>query len=193
MAEIKKHALLLSLLALLIVLKFVVVPIFDWQDQLILNIESQQKQATRMTKVLTDDDDQNTNRQALATELEKIERLFFSYRSDAAFKLEQQQAFEQLLEKHQLRSSNIGWQAETELQGAALKRYQMKIKFSGLFVDAVAMFIELESTLPWSEIEDFNISTRGTQKDNLGSIRSGNLTINLFMHNSPPILDREEG
>ena len=193
MTDIKKHALLLSILALLAVLNFIVVPILDWQNKLIFQISSQQKQVARIRKVLKADDGQSSNRQTLATELEKIEPLFFSYATDSAFKLERQQAFEQLLERHQLTLSTLGWQAMTELQSIALKRYQVKIKFSGQFVDAVAMFIELESGLPWLKIEDFNISSRGTQKEQLGSISSGNLTVNLYMYIRPSMLDNVEG
>jgi hypothetical protein len=193
MTDIKKHALLLSILALLAVLNFIVVPILDWQDKLIVQISSQQKQVVRIEKVLTEDNEQSVNRNMLIKHLENITRLFFPYASDSAFKLERQQAFESLLTKHQLKSANIGWQAVTELQGPILKRYQVKIKFDGKLVDVVAMFIELESLLPWSEIEDFNISTRGTQKEDLGYITNGNMTINLYMHNAPPVPDNEEG
>jgi hypothetical protein len=43
MADLKKHALLLSLMAMLLVAKFIVVPIFAWQQQVVSDIASKQK------------------------------------------------------------------------------------------------------------------------------------------------------
>jgi len=192
MAELKKHALLLSLLAILIISKFIIVPIFIWQQQLIIENSSQEKKLAKITRVLTKEGQVNVVNLKLTNELERIERLFFPYQSESAFKLSQQQAFEKLLEKHQLRSSNIGWQTATEYTEQALIRYQVNIRFSGQFVDVVAMYTELESLSPWLEIDNFNISTKSGKNGVIGNIKGGRVTVNLYMHNTPSTSDTPE-
>jgi len=192
MAELRKHALLISLLVILLISKFIVVPIFEWQEQLIIENNSQEKRLAKITRVLTKDGQVNAVNQKLINELEKAERLFFSYQSESAFKLSQQQVFEKLLEKHQLRSSNIGWQTATEYTELALTRYQVNIRFSGQFVDVVAMYTELESSTPWLEIDNFNISTRSGKDGVIGNIKGGRVTVNLYMHNAPSTSDTPE-
>ncbi|WDE13270.1 hypothetical protein [Thalassomonas haliotis] len=185
MTELRKHAFLIAVLLLLVVIKFILLPIFQWQEQLSIENNRLEKKAAKISKVLTDDGRVAEVRQQLVRQLKLGESLLFSYQEEAAFKLTQQQVFERLLEKHALKASNIGWQTGSALENVGLVKYQVKIKFDGKFVDVIAMFAELESSTPWLQIHDFNITSKGQKADDLGYIRGGRVTINLFMNQSP--------
>lgn len=185
MNELKKYKLLLSLLTILVFAKFIIVPIFLWQEQLVHENRSKEKKLIKITNVLTTTDKVDTFNQTLANLLAQAEKLFFPHQSDSDFKLNQQQMLEGLFNKYNLRTNNFGWQTSTELKKEGLKRYQVNIRFDGNFVDIIAMYTNLESLTPWLEIDNFNISTKGQQKNALGYIKGGRVTVNLYMQNIP--------
>ncbi|MDT0602811.1 GspMb/PilO family protein [Thalassotalea castellviae] len=182
MTELKQHTGLLILLALLFALKFIVVPIFDWQDNQLLNIVNQEKKLAKVSHVLAKEglfDDKN---KVLAEKLQSAERLVFAYQPEAEFKLNRQQQIEQLLDKHNISSLNIGWQTATPLSEFNMIKYQLQVSFNGSFINIVKMFTELESSEPWLQIDDFNISTRSNQLGIPGSSKNARLKINVYMN-----------
>ena len=179
MAELRKHAMLLSILSLLILLKFIVLPVFAWQDALIEEISQSDKKITKINTVLENSERINQLNDSLNNALLPIESLLFNVTSEAQFKLEQQKMLEELLIKHDLKSQNIGWQTPTFLEEQSITRYPIKLSFNGKTIDTMKFITELESLQKLIEIVEFNMFLKGQNEDKLGSV-NGNLTLHLF-------------
>jgi hypothetical protein len=184
MEDLKKHALLLTVLAILLSVKFIMVPIFSWQDEVLSDIHRQEKQLLKVAKVLNNDGQVNELGQQVIIDLAAAEKLFFPLNSESSFKLAQQQLIEGYITKHKVALTNLGWQSATELKESALMRYQLSIRFDGLFVDIVTLFAELENHSPWLQIAEFNLSSKAQSSDDIGYIKGGRAVINLYMNTS---------
>jgi len=182
MKELKKHTLSLVMISLLVVIKFILIPVFEWQDGLVSNIQNKNKRLTKINNVLSNNIKTTEDNSQLSENLVKAESFFFPSQSESSFKLAQQQAFEKLMGKHNVKSSNVGWQTTTIINDMELKRYQVNIRFEGALFDVIAMYTELEGLSPWLEIENFNIPMNNKKNDSLGYIKGGRVAVNLYMH-----------
>jgi len=182
MGDLKKHGLLLTVMATLLTVKFLIVPVFIWQEVMLSDIYSQEKRLAKVAKVLNKDGQVSELGQQVIIDLAAAEKLFFPLNSESSFKLAQQQLIEGFITKHKVSLTNLGWQSATELKGSALTRYQVSIRFDGLFVDIVTLFAELENHSPWLQIAEFNLSSKAQSSDDLGYIKGGRAVINLYMN-----------
>jgi len=182
MNELKKHALLLSIVALLILVKFAVMPIMQWQDNAVVELRNLQKKLGKVSQVLGSEDKTGEVNQQVAEQLAAAQQLFFAHQSQSAFELAQQQYFEALTEKHNLRSRNFGWQNVSQRDDLALTRFQAAIRIDGKLKDIIALFVELETQTKRIEIVGFNISPKSQSEKSLGRVRSARITIALYVN-----------
>jgi len=182
MAELKKHAMLLSFMAILIIAKLVIMPVFDWQNNQLKKIVLLEKKQQKISEVLTG---QSTT-QALNIQLSKINKqgdgLFFAYQDESAFKLKQQKKLEGLLAEYDLKSERIAWQVTIEIGELMLKRYQVQIGLKGKTNKIIKLMMALESNDKRIEVKGFNVSFKGQRDKNLGQI-TGKLTLQLYAKN----------
>jgi hypothetical protein len=183
MADLKKHALLLSLMAMLLVAKFIVVPIFAWQQQVVSDIASKQKKLTKVDNLLAEEQGFTQVNQELSEQLSVAEQLFYPYQSSAAFKLAQQQYFEGLVTKHQVDLSTFSWQNMSEDKALQITRYQVQIKLKGNVSNIVTLITELESQAQRIEVHNFNISLKGQNQQSLGKTRNARVNLRFYVHN----------
>ena len=184
MVELKKYALLLSIIVFLMAVKFIVIPTYDWQENELLLIKNKTKRLEKINKVLINKDRIREESEILLTQLQQVDKIIFPYQVDNVFRLEQQQFIEKLLEKHNLLVGNIGWQTVIELEEQKLKQHKMQLKFDGMLIDIINMFTELESYQPWIKIDKFNIPTRNLGRTAVGYVKGGNFTLSLYMYNT---------
>ena len=107
-----KHKVLLSVLAVLLLLRFIVVPIFAWQDEKIAQLQSSQQRLTKAENVIE-------RLPQITQELEKLQRsnqqlasYYSTETSMPAFKLKQQQQIEKLFESYNVQVKNFNWAAD---------------------------------------------------------------------------------
>lgn len=180
MAELKQHAWLLSIIGLLLMAKFIVVPIFTWQDTIIAEITLLNKQQHKINSVLEQSSGNGQLLEQVNRVLTQAEPLFTPFKDEASFKLEQQQMIEALLVKYQLRSQNIGWEASKSFDEISVIRYPITLVLSGNSTDIIEFLAALESMSQLIEIASMNVSLKGQRDKKLGQITNGNLTLYLF-------------
>jgi hypothetical protein len=183
MEDIKKHAILLSLLAILLIAKFVVVPIFMWQDQILVEIKEQEKKLGKTALLLAKEDGFNRLNQQIEQQLEQAEQLFYPYQTGSAFKLQQQKHFEDLVLEHQLTLSSFSWQANSEDKELQIMRYQVRVRLKGNISRLVSFISALESQKQRVEVYDFNISMKGQNKQSLGRTKNAVFTLRFYVNN----------
>ncbi|SFC52347.1 hypothetical protein [Pseudoalteromonas denitrificans] len=182
MAEFRKHALLLSFMAVLIVAKFIFVPIFDWQNKQLQSIKLLEKKQQKMTSVLTSKNETNEANTSLIKINSVGESFFFPYQTESAFKLKQQKMLETLVTKHKVQIERIAWQVITVFEDLSVKRYQLQLSIKGKTNQVVELFSAFENNEKLIDIKNFNVSFKGQRENTLGQL-SGNLTLQLYVIN----------
>ena len=179
MNELKQKAWLLIVIAILATAKFIIIPIVDWQNIQLAEIQLLKKKLAKTQYILANKEKIEKINHQLRKELAKSNTLFFSFPSDSLFKLEQQKMLESLLTQFSLTSQNIGWKNITKLAEFNLQKFQVEVKISGKTINVIELMTELETMLPRIEIENFNISIKKQQKSDLG-FSTGRMTLNLY-------------
>ena len=181
MAELKKHALLLSVMGFLLVIKFVIVPLMEWQEAIFVESAQLEKRLTKVEAVLANEDTISSGVLVLKREIAKVDALLFKSEAESIFKLEQQQLLEQLLESNELNASNFSWQAKTPLPELDAYKYQVNIRFDGKLANVINTLVALEAHTPWYEIENFNLTTKGNRNESLGFVSGGRVMLNIYV------------
>ncbi len=190
MAELKQHAWLLSLVAILIIAKFIVVPVFDWQAEILAEITLLEKQQSKITKVLGQKNNTTSANSGLMAALKQAEGLFFPFKTETSFKLTQQKMLEVLLAKYDIRSQHIGWQTATNFKELAVIRYPIQLRFTGKTKDVIDFMVALEAKNELIEINDFNLSLKRQSEQRLGNI-NGRLTLHFFVNEAAMNISQE--
>tara|TARA_R110002167_G_scaffold366448_1_gene597397 strand:- start:20056 stop:20679 length:624 start_codon:yes stop_codon:yes gene_type:complete len=183
MNEIKKHALALSLIAILIIVKFILVPVIDWQDNTLTNIRLLEKKQIKIENVLNDQTRNLSKKRQLIDIVTDMEVAFFPYQSESAFKISQQKKLEALLSKYNLLSQNIGWQTSTVFDELSITRYPVQLRFQGELLDVITFFSVLESEQRKIKIADFNLSLKGQNEQELGTV-NGRIVLYFYLKNT---------
>ena len=181
MEEVKKYSLLLSILAMLFIIKIFIVPIIDWQNNTLLEINNIERKLGKIEKGLSKESKLIALNQKVTNELERAEQLFFKTQTESLFKLEQQQKLEALLEKYQINVTNISWSVATPLKEYGLTKYQAKIRFDTKLVKAIDVLTALEKNSPWFEVDEFYLPVKIPESNSIGYSKGGRMTLNLYM------------
>lgn len=181
MSELKQHAWLLSIVAILVIAKFFVIPIFDWQNTVLSEITLLEKKQDKISNVLKQQDDNIRANEQLSLIITQVEQLFFPFQTEAAFKLEQQKLLESLLSKHNLASENIGWQATSRVDLLDVIRYTIQIRFTGQSTDIIEFIAALETNKQRIEVVDFNLTLKGQQAKKLGRMNAM-ITLSFYVN-----------
>lgn len=181
MNELKQHALMLWLIALLVIIKFLLMPIFTWQAQLIADNTYLEKKQQKVANVLNSNNNGEQLAKQLTNTLQQANKMFFPFQTAASFKLTQQKNLEALLSKYELKSQNIGWQVSSLLKKIAVTRYSMQVRFTGKATDVIDFIAALEAQQQRIEINDFNFNIKGQRKKSLGRI-NGRVTLYFYVN-----------
>jgi len=179
MAELKQHSWLIVIVVMLVIAKFIVVPVINWQDTIIADINLLTKKQAKITRVLAQEDENTELDLKLKALLEVSDELFVVTKNESSFKLEQQKMLETLLINHKLKSQNIGWQTPQLLTSLALTRYPIQLRFTGKTSDVIEFTALLENQKQLIEIDTFSYSFKGQNEKLLGQI-TASLILNLY-------------
>ena len=188
MQELKKYQGLLSVLVVLLVAKFVVVPVFDWQESLYQENQANQKKLLKVKRLIEEQDQLLARDTLVSGALDGAEKLIFKVESEAEFKLTQQQFLEELLAKHNLRAENFGWQSGILLDEVNIKQLQLQLRFSGSIVDLVNFVAALEQLEQRYHVVNFNVNfSKGST-----FFRGGRLALSVYINNDDQINNSEQ-
>ena len=185
MDELKKHSLLLTLLASLMVTKFIIVPIYQWQDNMLERIQLLTKKKVKIDNLLKQEARFNSEAKKIKGKVEQADSVFFAYEEESDFKLTQQKLLEELLAKYELRASNIGWQITTAMPELKSTNYQLRIQFSGDLLNLLNFMAVIETYQHKIQISDFYFSVRNHSNNELGST-NGWFILNFYANSVEP-------
>ncbi|URQ89965.1 GspMb/PilO family protein [Pseudoalteromonas sp. SCSIO 43101] len=180
-----KQQIALVLLAVLLVLKFAVVPLLDWQDEQIGVINNLQKRATKSQTVIDNQATIDSQQQQISKQLESINRLFVEPQKDTEFKLAMQQKVEQLMAKHNLQINNSNWLVSLKVANDSLMRHQLRLNISGKLINFQTVLVQLETNTPLMQVSDFNMRMKGQTAQELGQV-DGTIQLSFYMQQGEP-------
>jgi hypothetical protein len=172
MQEIRQHKLALSLIALLISIKFIIVPIFSWQDAQLLELQLLQKQNSRIDNVLDHRQEIEDYGASLADALAASADLFLTSNNVATFQLEQQQWLEEKIKEHDLEANNIGWSPPQEYTQSNLVAHKVQLNIDGKTGNILAFMQALQAQAHYIEVSAFSLRFKGQNAQSLGSGRN---------------------
>ena len=168
---------------MLMVAKFVVVPIFTWQAQIIAEIKEQEKKLGKTSNLLTKEDGFDSLNQQVSQQLKSAELLLYPSQKSSVFKLEQQKYFEGLAAKHKLTLMNFSWQANSEDKKLQVIRYQASVRLKGNISNLIGFITVLESQQQRIEIHGFNIPMKGQKDNSLGRSQNARFSLRFYVAN----------
>lgn len=179
-----KHQLALAALVLLVSLKFIVVPLIDWQNTQLAQLANLQKRAVKSQNVIINQSQINQAQQTINAQLEAINELFVNTQREGEFKLAMQQQIEQTIANNQLQINTSSWLPSIAVANNQLIRHQLRLNLKGKMRDFINLITLLESKTPKAELKSLNINLKGQKTDELGNM-SGSLELAFYMHQAP--------
>jgi hypothetical protein len=171
MQAFKQYQLHLTLVAILLSLKFVVVPLFEWQDQQLLEIQLLNNKINRIDNVLNNRAQILEHQSALKQMLADNSNVFFKTDTSTTFQLEQQQWLENKIKQHELDVSNIGWAPQQTLEEFNLTAHLVQLNIDGKSNKVFKFLQELQAQKKYIAIQAFSVNFKSQNASNLGSAR----------------------
>ncbi|WP_340676890.1 hypothetical protein [Paraglaciecola sp.] len=171
MQAFKQYQLHLTFVAVLLAIKFVILPLFDWQDQQLLEIQLLNNKINRIDNVLKNRNQILEHKSALELMLADNESVFFNSDSLATFQLEQQQWLENKIKKYELDVGNIGWSPQQTLAEFDLTAHFVQLNVDGRGNNIFRFIQELQADKHYVGVQAFNVNFKRQNKLNLGAAR----------------------
>lgn len=176
MDNLKEKAPLLLVLIALVTVKFVIVPIFEWQDEKLVEIQTKERQLSKTISVI--DREPLVNDALALVKKSTLKQLDFYYSEPSmdAFKLVAQQNIESIFLTQDLKVTNFNWANEIE---GDISEVRAKVSFEGRTKDLASLQLELTLFDKLFNVPQFNIYVERMKTDSLGKAR-GTMTIVLY-------------
>ncbi|GAA0353825.1 hypothetical protein GCM10009092_17740 [Bowmanella denitrificans] len=154
MSKLKKQ-ILIGFLLVLAVLKFVIVPVLEWQDEKVAQINTLGQQLSKGTKLLAVQKELELKLQALqAQKGDVLPMLTTDEPSATQFQLQVQRKIDELMAKHELNVQNVNWLTPRP-KGMAVE-HRLEIRMTGGLKEYLALMIDIEQQKPKLAIVEVN-------------------------------------
>jgi len=168
--DLKKHAVALTIIGFLVLIKFIFIPIFDWQNQQLAEMSLEQRKLEKVKLLMQSREVLSIQYSRLDKRLHKLNKRFYSQQNAEKFKRQQQKTIEAELKAQQLKIKNIGWQTTIENIDAPLTQYSVNYSFSGKGEDVVNYILSINANEKYSQLAVLHISFAKQRKGRLGRL-----------------------
>jgi len=135
-----KHKIMLAMVSVLVLIRFVIVPILAWQDEKIAKIQSSNQRIAKAEKVIARLPKITLALEKLQLSNQSTEAFFTKAQSLPAFKLEQQQQIESLFKRFDIKVNNFNWAADIP---GKISQSRAKINFEGKTSDLARLHLAI--------------------------------------------------
>lgn len=170
MNELKKHALPLGLIAVLMFFKIVIIPIVDWQDEQLMKLGLLEKKANKIQQLLLNNNETVIRSSDLQQRLSELSLKFYNNQETEVFKLQQQKLIESELKKYHIAVKNIGWNKYSEVENTPLFEYQIEYNVIGKTENVINYLLSLSSSKRHIDIKSLRLSFLKSSKGKLGEV-----------------------
>ena len=169
MSILKNKPILIGLILVLVTIKFAILPIVNWQENKVLEIQKKNKQLKKGLALVD-------NQQDLAFELLTLQQFSLKQLQLVAgtentaiqYQLNIQRKIEALIEKYELRSRSVSWLNKVDRDGH--EEHRLEVSLAGTFKGFISLLTEIEKQKPKLALLEFrsNISKMFPNRNELG-------------------------
>ena len=179
--QFKKYKLLLLITLLLIVIKFIIVPIFNWQSVQISKAESQQLRLIKANSIIAQKESFTLAADSASESLRQYEDALFDSEEINGFKIDKQKEISRYLKENNLTLLNIGWQPELQFLNAQLHREQVRLNIGGETHNVAQFIYFIENHSKLVSVEQLSFNIRGLTPDESGTAEAS-LLISFYFN-----------
>lgn len=176
MNDLREKAPLLLVLIALVAVKFIIVPIIEWQDEKLVEIQTKERQLSKTISVIDREPLVNDALALVKNRTSKQLNFYYAEPSMDAFKLVAQQNIESVFLKQELKVTNFNWTNEIE---GDISEVRAKVSFEGRTKDLASLQLELALFDKLINVPQFNVYVERMRTDSLGKAR-GTMTLVLY-------------
>jgi len=171
----------LIMVALLLVgVKFVLMPVIDWQNQTIEQIEQVERRNLKSQKLLSKQDELLVGMAAADKKYREQKETFPSYVDSTMFRLETQIKYENLLKSHGLRQSNFFWRGDQDEQVfGSLYKGRFNVSFNGKLKQFAILHSKLAEQMREYKVLNYNAGVQMQKQQSMGAVNA-TLTIDAY-------------
>jgi len=163
-----KRKLMLVVLAVLLITRFILVPIFDWQQEQIDQIKEKEQRLVKTNNIITRLPQVELALAQLKESNQKQQARYFNQALSNTFKLQLQQKTEKLFSEHDLKVTNFNWVAEIPGQ---IMQARAKISFEGATKDFAKLQLEIAQLPKLLNIAQWTLHIKRMNDHSLGNIK----------------------
>lgn len=176
MSKLTDKNVLVPLLLLLLLARFVVVPVIEWQNARWQSLQVLEKQLAKANNVLSRGEQYQQTLDALKATNDELLKHYYQQNNVNALKLSFQQELEQLVKKHNVTIRNFNW--PNELPGDITK-LSAQLTVAGKTRDVASLHLDLVQHAKLIQVERFNLVIKKMKTGSLGEV-SGNLLLTIY-------------
>lgn len=173
-------SLLLGLLGCLIVIRFILIPVFQWQNDTVSSLDRTLSKIIEMDALLEQRDAINEGITQLAPFEQQINSLYFDVDEDS--KISVQQAIEKKLSTHNITIKSIGWVYENISDE---QEHWLDISLSGQLTDIVKFQHSLSEATPRIYVQSTKLRRLRSNQQTIDNVR-GNIVLKIFFKKQSP-------
>jgi len=177
-----KRKLMLAVLAVLLLTRFILVPIFDWQQEQIDQITKKEQRLVKTNNIITRLPQVQAALAQLKESNQKQQDRYFNQSLSNTFKLQLQQKTELLFSEHDLKVTNFNWVAEIP---AEITQARAKISFEGATKDFAMLQLEIAQLPKLLNIAQWTLHIKRMNDHSLGNVK-GSILLTAYNIASKP-------
>lgn len=171
MQQLIKNRMLILLLLVLLVIKFIWVPLWDEKQQAWQRIVALEKSAAKSQSLIEQESKIQERSGIIESMLDSIELFIPTTQNMSGLKLQQQQKVEALISSHSLTITQISWNDGLLEQG--IQPIYLDIRLSGEVNKLIEFMISLEQSTDFNVygLESLRMNFNGQSDDKMGNFR----------------------
>jgi uncharacterized membrane protein YcgQ (UPF0703/DUF1980 family) len=170
----KKNIVLITILSVLVLVKFVLVPVFDWQNNKMEQITQLERKIKKSKDYIVRLPEMTAQQEQLTTVINTYKEQTDTYNDIGRYKLNKQRQLEALFSQYNVEIKALNWRDEVSTeQGISIPMY---LQFTGQLKSFINLKLDILASGSNIELEKFNLNIAGQLEKSLGRV-NGNLTI----------------
>ncbi len=172
--ELLSRTNLLATLAAIVILKFVIFPLWTWQNEILEELQAKNLKLSKLSSVIANHENLRSQLTEIESDMQTLTQLFFL--NQETIKLSVQKQIENMFEKNSVKIEGFNWVFDSE--NGVVRSLRASIKYSGSTKDVIKTFWDLFQ-IP-QVIDQLEWRSRFVAgNDSLGNV-SGDLTLEFF-------------
>ena len=137
--ELLSRTNLLATLAAIVILKFVIFPLWTWQNEILRELQAKNLKLSKLSSVIANHENLRSQLTEIESDMQTLTQLFFL--NQETIKLSVQKQIENMFEKNSVKIEGFNWVFDSE--NGVVRSLRASIKYSGSTRDVIKTFWDL--------------------------------------------------